>query len=376
MRNVNLLIKPASSLCNLRCKYCFYADEAENRSQKCMGVMRREVAERLIDAAFSALDGRGSVSFSFQGGEPTMAGLDFFEQFVASVRHKKPAGVQVSYAIQTNGTLLDERWAQLFCKNGFLVGLSIDADRALHDENRVDAQGKGTYASAVAALTLLQRANVDVNLLCVVTRRCASSPQRAYQALRRLGVGYLQFIPCLDPLDAQRGGMRYSLTPALLGSFLCTLFDLWYADWKRGSYVSIRQFDDYVHLAMGVPPSTCSSSGRCGGYLVIESDGSAYPCDFYALDQWRLGSLMDSTIEELMGSPRYAEFIRQSADRPKQCAACAYHALCHGGCRRDWQMDSGGSRNYLCPAYQKLFSYAGSRIAEIARAERLAQMLV
>ena len=375
MRNVNLLIKPASSLCNLRCKYCFYEDESENRTQKCMGIMQEDVADRLIDAAFSALDDRGSVSFSFQGGEPTMAGLAFFEHFVAAVQKKKPAGVQASYAIQTNGTLLDERWAGFFRKNSFLVGLSIDGNRALHDENRVEVQGKGTYARAVSALELLQRAGVDVNLLCVVTRRCASSPQRVYQALRNLNVGYLQFIPCLDPLDAQRGSMRYSLTPALLGSFLCTLFDLWYADWKRGSYVSIRQFDDYVHLALGVPPSTCSSSGRCGGYLVIESDGSAYPCDFYALDQWRLGSLMENTVEELMSSPRYAEFVRQSADRPKQCTACAYFPLCHGGCRRDWQMDAHGNRNYFCPAYQKLFAYAAGRIAEIARAERMAQMM-
>lgn len=375
MRNVNLLIKPASSLCNLRCRYCFYEDEAENRMQKCMGIMHEDVADRLIDAAFSALDGRGSVSFTFQGGEPTMAGLDFFEHFTDAVRRKRPACAQVSYAIQTNGMLLDERWAQFFRKNGFLVGLSLDADKALHDENRVDAQGKGTYARAVAALALLKRAGVEVNLLCVVTRRCAGSPQRVYQALRRLDVGYLQFIPCLDPLNAQRGSMRYSLTPALLGSFLCTLFDLWYADWKRGRYVSIRQFDDYVHLAMGETPGTCSSSGRCGGYLVIESDGSAYPCDFYALDRWRLGSLMENTVEELMSSPVYAEFVRQSADRPGQCAACAYQALCHGGCKRDWQTDAQGSSNFFCPAYRKLFAYAGGRIAEMARAERMAQRM-
>ncbi len=299
MNYVSLLIKPASSLCNLRCKYCFYWDESANRLQKCMGMMREETAERLIDSAFAAQSGRGFVSFSVQGGEPTLAGLAFYERFISLVHQKNVRRVPVQYAMQTNGMLLDEAWAAFLAKHRFLVGLSIDGDRALHDENRVDAQGKGTYARAVKALHLLQKANADVNLLCVVTKKCAGSPQKVYNALKKLNVGFLQFIPCLDPLDKPRGSMRYSLTARAYGDFLCTRLDCWYFDWQHGQYVSVRQFDDYVHLAMGLPPSSCACAGRCGGYLVIEGDGSAYPCDFYALDAWRLGNIGESSIADV-----------------------------------------------------------------------------
>ncbi len=365
MNHVSLLIKPASSLCNLRCKYCFYADEIQKREQSNMGIMQRNTAERLIDASFTAQQGKGSISFSFQGGEPTLAGLDFFEAFTETVEKRNVRGIPVCYAIQTNGMLIDERWATFLKKHHFLVGVSIDGDKTINDENRVDAQKMGTYARVMESIRLLQRENVDINLLCVVTGKSTVRPQKVYQALKKLGINYLQFIPCLDPLDERRGQRTYSLMPDAYARFLCIVFDCWFSDWQKGRYVSIRQFDDYVHMAMGIPPASCANAGRCGGYLVVESDGSIYPCDFYALDEWKLGNIRQDSVEQLMRNKRYQTFVKDSLMRPDECSTCPYRVLCRGGCKRDWVNHS----NYFCSAYQQFFSYSWDRLRFIAKRE-------
>lgn len=219
------------------------------------------------------------------------------------------------------------------------------------------------------ALALLQKKRVDTNILCVVTRSCAKSPVKVYHALQKLGGQYLQFIPCLDPLGAERGSMTYSLTPELYAGFLCGLFDEWYLDWKNGHYTSIRLFDDYVHLAMGMPAGTCASSGSCGAYLVVEGDGTLYPCDFYCLDEWKLGKIGEQPLAQFLQGEKERAFLAQGEHHPAECADCVCHSLCFGGCKRDWYTDDTGNHNYFCPAFRKFFSHAGSRLAEIARLE-------
>ncbi len=370
MGYVNLLIKPASSLCNMRCLYCFYTDESEHRAQKSMGIMTRDTARQLIDAAFSAAGRSGSVSFSFQGGEPTLAGLDFFRDFVLMSRDRNADNLPVSWAIQTNGLAIHEEWAGFFRENHFLVGISVDGNPALHDRFRIDAAGGGTWARVAGSVRLLLDQGVETNILCVVHGETARSPKKIYRALKALNTGYLQFIPCLDPLEKQRGTMSWSLTPEAYGRFLCGVFDDWYKDWEQGQYVSVRQFDDWVHLAMGMPAGSCASNGRCGGYLVVEADGSLYPCDFYALDEWKLGTVQES-LAALASSDRMLKFQKRSLHKPMKCIACRYFPLCRGGCPRDWVPDSKArTENYFCPGLQMFFDYAGDRIARIASAEK------
>jgi uncharacterized protein len=369
MKQVNFLIKPASSLCNLRCRYCFYADVAENREVANLGIMSGETAEALILSAFRAAEPRSQVSFAFQGGEPAMAGLDYFRSFVALVDKHRPSRVGVTYSIQTNGITVDEEWADFFRAHRFLVGVSLDGDKGLHDLHRVDPKGRGTYDRVAGAVKLLQARGVEVNLLCVVTGSCARHPRKVYTALKSLGVRYLQFIPCLDPLEEERGGMPFSLKPKDYGSFLCGLFDAWYQDWEQGQYMSVRLFDDYVHLAMGLPAGTCSTSGSCGSYFVAEGDGSLYPCDFYVLDEWRLGKVGEAPLEELAGGDRAKEFLAEGERKPDACRDCKWFRLCSGGCKRDWHEEDGVLKNYLCAAFQRFFGYAGDRIAHIARLE-------
>ena len=373
MKSINFLIKPASSLCNLRCRYCFYADEAENRSQASMGLMSGGMAELLLQEAFRAVDDDGTVSFAFQGGEPTVIGLDFFRRFTAMARERKPPRVRLSFSIQTNGTLLDEDWARFLAREGYLAGISMDGFPEVHNQNRVDAQGKATWNRIVRNLELLKKHGVMVNALCVVTAACARSPQKVYENLKKLGFDYMQFIACLDPIGEERGGRPWSLHPAAYGQFLCRLFDLWYRDWERGQYRSIRLFDDYIHLMLGDRESTCATCGRCGAYFVVEADGSVYPCDFFALDGWKIGTLGEQSLEDIARSETVRHFLEEGKEKPAECSACPWRALCNGGCKNDWILNEQGPHNYYCEAFRSLFAYSEERMALIARAERQAR---
>lgn len=367
---MNFLIKPASGLCNMRCRYCFYEDETNHRSDKNLGIMDTRTADILIEEAFRNASRQEGVTFSFQGGEPTLAGIDFFRHFVEQVQlRNQHYRVPVQYAIQTNGLVLSDELLELFAKHHFLVGVSLDGTKAIHDTHRIDSRSQGTWGNILHNLNRLTERKVDVNILCVVTKTCARSPRKVYAGLKKLGCNYLQFIACLDPLETARGQMPYSLLPEEYGKFLCGLFDAWYLDWKNGSYVSIRLFDDYIHLAMGLPAGTCATSGNCGKYYVSEADGSIYPCDFYVLDQWKLGKIGENSLADIMESPRAAEFFHEGMARPKRCAACKWEPLCGGGCRRDWTEVNGETENYYCSAFTSFFSYAYPRIQEIARAE-------
>lgn len=259
MKHINLLIKPASSLCNLRCEYCFYEDAAQNRTQHSMGIMQPVLAKELIKQVFNTVEKGGAVSFAFQGGEPTVAGLPFFQTFIDEVANQKPADVHVSYAIQTNGTLLDEKWARFLKKNAFLVGLSLDGFRGAHDTYRRDADGNGTWSRVLRAKRLLEEYGVTYNALCVVTERCAANPEQTYNSLKNLGFRHIQFIACLDPIGKPRGQEVWSLAPEDYGSFLCRVFDFWYQDWATGNYHSVRLFDDYIHILLGDGASTCAT---------------------------------------------------------------------------------------------------------------------
>lgn len=363
------LIKPASSLCNMRCRYCFYEDEAKNRAVKSMGIMSVETARALIDAAFENHKSRLPISFSFQGGEPTLAGIGFFHTFVDYVQERNHMGIPVRYTIQTNGYALDDDWIEFFYQHKFLVGVSVDGEKAIHDSNRIDKAGKGTWNKVTQILQKLFERGVAVNLLCVVTKTCARSPQKVYASMKKLGAQYLQFIACLDPIDAERGSLVYSLTPKAYGEFLCKLFDLWYRDWEQEKYISIRLFEDFVHLAMGMPAGTCATAGSCGKYLVVEGDGGAYPCDFYALDQWKIGQIGVDSVEAMENCALTQKFMRDSQQHPKECGDCSYRQLCNGGCKRDWVYEGDTPRNYYCPAFKMFFGYAGERINRIARAE-------
>ena len=366
MPPLSVLIKPASSACNLRCRYCFYADEAARRAVGNRGVMSPAVLRALLERVFAEAD--GPVSLLFQGGEPLVAGLPFFEQVVALAARLNTRRLPVAYALQTNGTLVDDEWAAFFARHRFLVGVSLDGTKDLHDLVRPDAEGGGTHKRVLTGIAALRRHGVAFNVLTVVTGRLARSAQKVYNFYRKEGFCYQQYIPCLDPLDQPRGRELYSLTPAAYGQFLKDLFDCWYRDVSRGVFISERWFDNLVSLLQGRPAENCAQCGQCTVQLLVEADGSVYPCDFYALDEYRLGSVLDDPLARLQACPAARNFVAASLTRDPACEACPWLALCRGGCRRDRDLGGGAlGRSYFCESYRAFFPYALPRLQALAR---------
>lgn len=364
MNHLTLLIKPASSRCNLRCRYCFYEDVSNHRQQKDMGCMGEETVRCILEKAFQAVSPGGSITFLFQGGEPTIVGLDFYKTFLTLEKEYQRNHIACHHAIQTNGMVLNEDWAVFLRKNDFLVGLSLDGTEFLHNKYRVDGKGVGTWSRAAEALHLLERHQVETNLLCVVTGQTVKKPAQTYRSLSGFKGHSLQFIPCIDPMEETGNAQDYSLSPEGYGKFLCQVFDCWYRDWKMGKYVSVRNFDDFLCHLLRLPPSSCAASGSCGHYLVVEGDGSLYPCDYYVLDAWRMGNIHSTTIPEALDGPISQKFLEEGRKRPSSCTSCRYAPLCRGGCKRDWRLDG---ENQYCKAYQAFFPYAIERLEEMAR---------
>ena len=383
MKHLDFLIKPVSRACNMRCSYCFYEDITKHRHTKAPARMSEDLVTKLLSEAFSLLDGSGgSVHFAFQGGEPTLAGLSFYQNFVFKAQALCPRGTTLSYSMQTNGLILNELWARFFFEHHVLVGISIDGFEQLHDRYRKDAHQEATYAQVRTAFCLLKEHQVDVNALCVVTKECAHNARKVYRELKRMGADFIQFIPCLDPIEVPRGSMPYSLLPEDYGTFLCEVFDLWYGDLKRDHYHSIRLFDDYVHLSMehmltgsdsacGSCAGTCATTGNCGGYSVVESDGTLYPCDFYTTDEWALGNLSEQSLSSLLTCRTQKAFLSSGKQKPAECKDCRWRHLCNGGCKNDW---ISGPHNYYCKSLKTFFAYVENRLTELAQMElRLAR---
>lgn len=364
MPSLSLLIKPSSGGCNIRCKYCFYHDEQLNRETFSYGFMSEETLEVLIKKALEYATVH--CSFGFQGGEPTLRGLDFYRRVVELQKKYNVHHTQIANAIQTNGLLIDDEWAQFLHENRFLVGLSLDGVKDVHDQNRLDPEGKGTFNRVLQAAQKLTAHQVDFNLLTVVTNRTADMITKIYNFYRRSNLLYQQYIPCLDPLEEERGSSPYSLTPEKCARFLKTLFDLWYRDVTAGRFIYIRYFENLLGMLMGRRPESCGMSGQCAIQNVVEADGSVYPCDFYCLDQWKLGNIRTDSFESMAKSEGAQRFLTEGSSGRSQCRECEYAPICRGGCRRDRE-PLGGGGNYFCEAYKDFFAYAMPRLQDMAR---------
>ena len=368
MPALSLLIKPASGSCNMRCRYCFYADEQDKREVYSYGRMTVDTMKSIVEKAMEYAD--HDCTIAFQGGEPTLIGLEFYQELVEYVAaHKNPKHLRIHYALQTNGYLMDERWAEFFAKHHFLIGVSLDGTREVHDRYRVDAEGKGTYQKVLAAIRLLEAYQVEYNILTVVNAASARNAQKIYNFFKKTGIRYQQYIECLDPIGEVPGQHEYSLTPARYEHFLKSIFDAWYLDMKSGTYVYNRYFENLMMILDGQRPESCSMNGRCGRQWLIEADGSTYPCDFYALDEWRLGNINQDSFEQMDEKREALGFVQWSRQIPEQCKNCKWFGLCRNGCRRNREPVTADCTqvNYFCPAYQGFFEYAYPRLVEIYR---------
>lgn len=367
MPSASILIKPASANCNMDCGYCFYKVLSSSREQYNMGFMTEVVLEKLIKNALDYAD--GSVTFAFQGGEPTLAGLDFYRKAVALQKNYNTRGLEIENTIQTNGLLIDEEWAVFLAEERFLVGLSLDGPRKVHDRWRLDTGGKDTFYRVMHTAELLKRHGVTYNILAVVTQEACSRAGYIYQFFRKQGFSFLQFIPCMDEPGrgcSASGKNSYAVNPVDYGRFLCELFDLWYTDFMNGMDIEIRMFSNLAQMAAGYPAEECGMCGRCTCYFVVEGDGSVYPCDFYCTDAYRLGDVTQP-FSRMIVSEAAVRFVEASVKKPEKCMQCPYFKYCHGGCRRWREQGDEIALNALCPAYEMFFEHTAERIEELGQ---------
>ena len=363
MPPLSMMIKPVSSSCNMRCRYCFYADVSAHREVTNYGMMNQETMVQLIRRAFVYAD--NSISFSFQGGEPTLAGLGFFRSFVKTVQQYNSRNIPVSYALQTNGYALDDDFCAFLAEHRFLVGVSVDGTKDIHDALRRDTQGQGTYTKVMNTIRRLQKHGVEYNILCVVTAPAARRGAECWHSLSHHR--YLQFIPCID--DFCGSMQEYSLNAEAYGQFLIDTFSCYEQAWRAGSPISERRFDNYLSILLGQQPEACGMCGVCGLYFLVESDGSVYPCDFYVLDEWRMGNVNSVSLQRIAKSENSQSFRETSRLLPDACHSCQWLSLCRGGCRRDREPSVlyKDYSNRFCDSYKMFFEACFTRLNNLAK---------
>lgn len=269
----------------------------------------------------------------------------------------------ISYSIQTNGILIDDAWCELFKKYDFLVGISLDGLKDVHDSLRIDKLGKGTFNRVMNSIKLLNKYDVKFNILTVVTQSMAKHPQALWNAYVKNGFDFIQLIPCLCPLDNPKLKEGYTLNPETYASFLKTFFDIWAREFQNGHYISIRLFDNLVKMQANIPPEQCGLLGFCQPQFVIEADGSVYPCDFYVLDEYNAGNVQDMDFAQISNSQVFKDFLHDQSNKNSNCIKCPVYDLCGGGCKR-YRSFYFLKQGY-CP-YQDFLVYAQPLLKQIA----------
>ena len=362
----SVLIKPAGPDCNLACEYCFYREKDSLFPETPVHRMSEEVLEETLHQIFA--QPIPAVSIGWQGGEPTLMGLEFFRKAVA-LETRFGQGKTVGNGLQTNGILIDDRWAGFLAEYEFLVGLSIDGPEHVHDRYRRHAGGRPTWRQTADAARLLLDAGVAVNALVVVNDHSARFAREIYDFHKSLGLVHMQFIPCIetDPLDPGRAA-PYSVSGEAFGEFLRAIFDLWRADFRGGEPTTfVRYFDSVFHRYVDREAPECDLLPECGTYVVVEHDGGVYACDFFVEDRWKLGNVREGKLVHMLNSARQADFGKAKAHLPPACRSCEWLPFCRGGCPKDRIRDPrDGGLSHFCAAYQAFFAHADGEFKKLA----------
>ncbi len=370
----SVLVKPAGADCNLDCAYCFYLEKAslypENRQHRMPLPVMEEMVRQIMQS------GEPAVSFGWQGGEPTLMGLDFFRRVVEAQQKFGRSGQSVGNGLQTNGILIDDAWCAFLREYNFLVGLSIDGPQPIHDKYRLTVGGRPSWQKVFESGNRMLQAGVAVNALVVVNDYSCRFPEEIYAFLRDAGYEFMQFIPCVetDPHDSSRAA-PFSVSAESYGEFLCRIFTCWKNDFQNGRPItSVRWIDSVFHTCVDRPPPECTLLEECGCYVVIEHNGDVYACDFFVEPAWKLGNVMQDNLADLLNSPRQNRFGKIKTHLPPECPPCPWLRHCYGGCPKDRLRDpfDRGS-NHFCRSYKMFFEHAHAdlqRLAEEWKAER------
>lgn len=366
MLPTSIMWKTVSEDCNLACDYCYYSS--------CQGQLTgkiRMIEDDLLQKVIIQMMGgsQGSVSFAWQGGEPLLAGLPFFERVVQLQAYYAPPNTLISNALQTNGTLLNAKWAEFFRKYSFLIGVSVDGPEHIHNKRRKTGSGAGSYALVMKGIEELRRAKVDFNVLMVIHEDNVEKAGVLMEWLEQEQIDYVQFIPCMDfrSQEVSAAG-KYLITPEQYGRFLCEAFDIWY---REGTpRISVRFFDNWLQRLIGHEPEACIFREECPSILILEQNGDAYPCDFYIHDDYKLGNAGLESLESLMNSPIWNTFHAQKRQLSNHCMNCEYLHYCHGGCPRNrvgQQQSESPDCDYFCESYRMLYAHGEQRMRKLAK---------
>ncbi|MBN2027692.1 MAG: anaerobic sulfatase maturase [Actinobacteria bacterium] len=371
----HVMAKPSGAACNLNCAYCFFLEKERLYPGSDLR-MSDEVLEEYIRQYIQAQQVPEAI-IAWQGGEPTLMGLDFFRRSVELAVEYAPPGMRVSYTMQTNGTLLDDAWCEFLNENGFLVGLSMDGPRELHDAYRVDKGGRGTFARVERAARLMQERDVDFNILCTVHAANAGHPLDVYRYFRdELGVEWIQFIPIVERVNPdgstllQQGDTvtERSVDPAGWGDFLIAIFDEWIRRDVGAMFVNI--FEAAVASWVGVGAAMCIFDATCGSSIALEHNGDLYTCDHFVEPDYLLGNIMQTPMLELVASEKMRRFGEDKRDMlPRYCRDCEMLFACRGECPKNRfarAPDGEMGLNYLCPGYKSFFTHIDPDMRTIA----------
>lgn len=372
----HVMAKPSGAACNLRCTYCFYLEKELLYPDRGSIIMDDRVLDAYVRQTIEAQAHLPVVDFAWQGGEPTLAGLDFFRKAFA-LQQQYAEGKEVYNSLQTNGILLDEEWADFLKEHEVLVGLSLDGPERFHNRCRQDVRGMPTFRQVMQALEVLHRKEVDFNLLACVNRYTSAAPEEVYPFLRAHGAGFIQFIPVVErrlaetvpgvltlpaPDDPREAAVtEWSVLPHDYGRFLVSVFNQWVCRDVGSTFVQL--FDVTLEAWMGMDPSLCFFKERCGDALILERNGDLYSCDHFVYPEHRLGNILETPMTQLAGSEQQRAFGDAKRDRlPGQCRSCPVLHLCRGECpKHRFLTDSQGEAglNYLCEAYINFFAHTG-----------------
>lgn len=376
------MAKPSGSACNLGCSYCFYLEKEHLYPETRRFRMSPAVLETYVRDYIAAQPGP-HVSFAWQGGEPTIMGVEFFREAV-SLQRRYAGGKQIDNAFQTNGVLLNDEWGAFLAENKFLVGISIDGPRHLHDAYRIDKGGGATFDRVMAGLAVLKKHNVEFNTLTTLHRKNTTNPLEVYRFLRDIGSEFMQFIPIVERSATAQSGTPgfwlapppdhaeateldgqvtpWSVRPVDFGKFLCVIFD----EWVRHDVgrVFVQQFDAALANWVGQPAGVCLFNENCGRAMAIEHNGDIFSCDHYVYPAYKLGNLIEKPLAELVDDSRQVSFgSAKSKTLPRYCRECPVRFACHGECPKHRFLhtpDGEPGLNYLCAGYKKFFYHIES----------------
>jgi uncharacterized protein len=369
-REFQIFVKPVGAVCNLGCSYCYYLEKKLLYQENSDFLMSGDVLEKYIIQHISATTEK-LITFSWHGGEPLLAGIDFFRRAVELQKHYKPEGSRIVNGIQTNGTLLDEKWCRFLSEENFVVGVSMDGPAALHNRFRIYRDGKKSFDKVLKGFNLLKSHGLLPEILCVVNAENVDGPKDVYDFFKSLEAKYIAFLPLVEKsVESATGVTEKSVSAEKFGEFLCTVFDEWVEnDIGR---IKIQIFEEAVRTAFNLDHTLCIFKKNCGGVPVVEYTGDFYCCDHYVNSSHLLGNIKDHSLADLLDSNKQKEFGSiKSQTLPNYCLNCEVLSMCNGECPKNRFISSPDGEpglNYLCPGYKIFFNHCRPFVDAIAEA--------